>query len=111
MRVGSGQLKMLRQNKVLYILLSLCKDQLNIHGNSPLFRIYPMQKPAAVLFVVFIVVAVTTVSQPAYAYLDPGTGSMVLQAVVAGFFGALFAIKMYWAKITGFFSRKKDGPQ
>lgn len=42
------------------------------------------------------------------AYLDPGTGSIILQTVVAGFFGALVAIKIYWHKITGFF-RKDTG--
>lgn len=31
----------------------------------------------------------------AHAYLDPGTGSMVLQVVVAGVLGALFTFKSY----------------
>ncbi len=34
-----------------------------------------------------------------FAYLDPGTGSIILQAVIAGFMGALFAIKLFWAKL------------
>ncbi len=33
------------------------------------------------------------------AYLDPGTGSVILQAVIAGFMGAMFAIKLFWGKI------------
>ena len=33
------------------------------------------------------------------AYLDPGTGSVILQAVIAGFMGALLVVKMGWAKI------------
>ncbi len=33
------------------------------------------------------------------AYLDPGTGSVILQAVIAGFMGALFVVKLGWAKI------------
>ena len=34
-----------------------------------------------------------------YAYLDPGTGSLVVQAMVAAFFAFSLAIKVYWRKI------------
>ena len=30
-----------------------------------------------------------------HAYLDPGTGSLMLQAIVAGIFAGLFALKRY----------------
>ena len=40
----------------------------------------------------------------ALAYLDPGTGSAVIQMVVAGVMGALFVMKMYWRKLVAFFS-------
>jgi hypothetical protein len=36
------------------------------------------------------------------AYLDPGTGSMLLQAVVAGVAGAAVAGKLYWRRLKGF---------
>ena len=32
----------------------------------------------------------------AYAYLDPGTGSILLQAIIATVASSLFVIKMYW---------------
>ena len=35
----------------------------------------------------------------AYAYLDPGTGSYILQLLMAGLVGLLFATKLYWNKI------------
>jgi hypothetical protein len=38
---------------------------------------------------------------PAHAYLDPGTGSMVIQAVVAGVVGALALGRLYWARLKG----------
>ena len=38
------------------------------------------------------------------AYIDPGTGSMVLQALIAGIVGAAFAIKLFWKNITIFVS-------
>jgi hypothetical protein len=35
----------------------------------------------------------------AHAYLDPGTGSIILQAIVASVASSLFVIKMYWHKV------------
>lgn len=42
------------------------------------------------------------VPQPAHAYLDPGTGSYILQIAAAALFGSLFALKVWWRQITGF---------
>lgn len=33
------------------------------------------------------------------AYLDPGTGSMILQALAGGVAGVLVVGKLYWARI------------
>ena len=41
----------------------------------------------------------------AYAYIDVGTGALLLQFVVAGFFGALFAVKIYWKRLTSLCNR------
>jgi hypothetical protein len=41
----------------------------------------------------------------AWAYLDPGTGSYVLQLIVAGLLGALFTVKTFWARIVAVFRR------
>jgi hypothetical protein len=38
-------------------------------------------------------------STPAHAYLDPGTGSMILQLVLGGVAGALVIGKLYWEKL------------
>jgi hypothetical protein len=40
----------------------------------------------------------------AQAYLDPGTGSYILQLLAAGIFAGLFAVKIFWQKIRSFFS-------
>lgn len=40
---------------------------------------------------------------PAAAYIDPGTGSLVLQMLIAGALGAAFAVKRFWRKIVAFF--------
>lgn len=39
----------------------------------------------------------------ASAYLDPGTGSAIIQIIVAGVLGGAYAIKMYWQRIVRFF--------
>jgi len=46
----------------------------------------------------------------AYAYLDPGTGSILLQAIIATVASSLFVIKMYWYKFRGLlgFSRQPE---
>ena len=41
------------------------------------------------------------------AYLDPGTGSMVLQMLVGGVLGGALLIKLQWRRIVRFVSRKK----
>lgn len=49
----------------------------------------------------------------AHAYLDPGTGSYVVQMIIAGLLGAAFAVKMYWLRIkrfvSGLFSKNERG--
>jgi hypothetical protein len=43
---------------------------------------------------------------PAWAYLDPTTGSMVISAVVGLFASLVLAVKTYWYKLKAFFRRK-----
>jgi hypothetical protein len=42
-------------------------------------------------------------------YLDPGSGSFLLQMLIAGAMGAALAVKIYWRKIVSLF--KKDTSQ
>lgn len=39
----------------------------------------------------------------AYAYIDPGNGSYVLQLIIGVLFGALLMIKAYWKAVKAFF--------
>ena len=43
-----------------------------------------------------------------FAYLDPGTGSYLLQLALASILGASYAVKHCWARIRSLFSR--SGP-
>ena len=46
----------------------------------------------------------------ANAYLDPGSGSVLLQLLLAALLGGGFLIKAYWRKIINFF-RKLTGKE
>lgn len=52
-------------------------------------------------------------AQPAFAYIDPGTGSILLQSLLAGVAGLVVISKLYWYRIKKFFSPKlsNDMPQ
>lgn len=45
-----------------------------------------------------------------FAYLDPGSGSMILQMLVGGLAAAGVALKLYWHKVLRFLRLKKDDP-
>lgn len=53
----------------------------------------------------------TAMTTPAFAYLDPGTGSMILQAIIGALAVAGVAVSTFWSRIKAFFastfSRKK----
>ena len=55
----------------------------------------------SVLFSFLLLIAST---HTAHAYVDPGTGSYVIQLVIAALAGIAFAIKIYWGRIKGLFS-------
>lgn len=42
---------------------------------------------------------------PTYAYLDPGTGSYLLQIMAAVFFGGAYALTTWWKQIKLFVGR------
>jgi len=60
-----------------------------------------MKKFSTTLFLTLFFISLTN---QAHAYLDPGTGSMILQIVIASLVGAVFALKGYWSRIKEFFS-------
>ena len=43
----------------------------------------------------------------AYAYLDPATGSVIVQGLVAGLAAVVVAARLYWARIKGLFRRSE----
>ena len=45
----------------------------------------------------------------ALAYIDPGTGSYVIQLVIAAFVGVVFSVRVFWKRIARLF--KKGEPE
>ena len=43
-----------------------------------------------------------------FAYLDPGTGSYLLQLTLAGLLGASYAVKHFWSRLKGIFTRGRS---
>jgi hypothetical protein len=44
-------------------------------------------------------------ASPAYAYLDPGTGSMMVQVLLAAVAAAGVSISIFWDRLRTFFHR------
>lgn len=47
-------------------------------------------------------------SKNAFAYLDPGTGSMITQIIIGAVLGLSYAVKVYWRRIVNFFKKEKS---
>lgn len=57
-----------------------------------------------ILEIILGVLVISFVFPPyTYAYLDPGTGSYIIQLLVAGLLGAAFVFKTQWNHIVQFF--------
>ena len=56
---------------------------------------------------ILILAAVATLAFPdfAQAYLDPGSGSYIIQVLFGMLFGASYLVKVYWGKIKSFFGK------
>jgi hypothetical protein len=61
---------------------------------------------------VFILLFIVVFSSDAHAYLDPGSGSYMLQILLGTLVAGFFAIKQYWHRLKYFlkdrFRKKED---
>lgn len=56
-----------------------------------------MKKSLPLILVATLVLML--VSVPAHAYIDPGTGSFLIQGIIAAVIGAGVVAKLFWHKI------------
>jgi hypothetical protein len=52
--------------------------------------------------------AITSFLRGQEAYLDPGSGSYLLQLLIAGFLGGLFALRASWGRIKSYFQKRSS---
>lgn len=57
---------------------------------------------------IFLVLILVSPLTPAFAYLDPGTGSMLLQLVLGGVAGLIVIAKLYWDRLLKFLKIRKE---
>lgn len=61
------------------------------------------------LFCVAGVSGLALLSAPAFAYLDPGTGSALIQGIIASLAAVGLVLKVYWHRVLGFLGlRRKE---
>ena len=56
-------------------------------------------------YLFYIVAIYILLNTDAYAYLDPGSGSMILQAILGFIAAALATVSYYWEKVKTFLSK------
>lgn len=74
---------------------------MNVHLHSEAARHWRAQ---------LVVAALVASPAVAHAYIDPGTGSILIQGLIAAIVGGLFTIKLWWRRIKGLFTRHQDAP-
>jgi len=47
--------------------------------------------------------------RPVYAYIDPGTGSIIIQVLIGSLVGGLAIVGIFWRQVTSFFKRLLSG--
>jgi len=57
-------------------------------------------------FKISVLLLLSFSSVPAYAYIDPGTGSLIIQGLIGAIAAAGVVLKLYWYKLKAFFSRE-----
>ncbi len=45
------------------------------------------------------------------AYIDPGSGSLILQAIIGGVAAAGVVIRLYWSRLKRFLRIERGGPK
>lgn len=48
------------------------------------------------------VTVIPLILQNIHSYIDPGTGSLILQVAISSFIGGLFIIKVFWKRVSAF---------
>lgn len=58
--------------------------------------------------VLFLIIFNLFITNSAFAYLDPGNGSMLIQIILASIFGFLCTIRLWFSKLLNIFKINKN---
>ena len=58
-------------------------------------------------FLIFFVLALVLAMNSAYAYLDPGSGSAILQGIIGALAAIAITLKLYWHRLLCFLGLRK----
>lgn len=64
-------------------------------------RYFTRLRRVLVIFVLFYLLF----PRAAYAYIDPGTGSFLLQMLIAALVGTALSVKVFWNKVKNLFKK------
>ena len=56
----------------------------------------------------FSIACIVITAQPSHAYLDGGTGSMILQLLLGGMAGLGIGVRLYWGRLLEAFGLRSD---
>jgi len=60
----------------------------------------------ALNLLIFALIVFALTPSNMYGYIDPGTGSYIIQILIAGGAAGLYTVKVYWKGIKSFFTSK-----
>jgi hypothetical protein len=63
--------------------------------------------PSRAIAIALLVAACLAIASPAWAYLDPGTGSMLVSAVIGVAAAIGLGAKMFWYRLVALFRGKR----
>jgi hypothetical protein len=55
-----------------------------------------------------VCIALLLLQRDLYAYLDPGSGSMLMQLVLGGVAGLGVIVRLYWRRLTGLVGMRQE---
>lgn len=65
----------------------------------------------ALIISLYVMIMTVSLTAPAFAYLDPGTVSMLLQGIIAAIAGGITVVSLYYHRLKAFFFKKLPKPE
>jgi len=66
------------------------------------------QLPGTTTKIAFAFIVLAGAALPAYGYLDPASGSMLLQLILGGVAGVAVFLKLFWGRLLSGLGLRKD---